>query len=95
MWRPSATRGWVVTVLAVFCLRKRLSPRMQRVLLAFGFGLAATYRMWNLWSLDLPADIRPPFDYVLTTIIPCAAAFGVAGWFLAALFTRRHTLHPA
>lgn len=80
-------------ILAVVCLHKRLSLGKRRVLLAIGLGLAATYRMWNLWFLDLPAGVRPPFDYVLTAIVPCAVAFAVVGWFLAAFLAPRRTLH--
>ncbi len=74
-------------VFAVFFFRQRLSLLVARFLLASGFGLAATYRMWRLWSFDLVRDSGPSLDYVMTTIVPYAAAFAVAGWVLAALIT--------
>jgi hypothetical protein len=67
--------------------RKRLPSAILRLMLASGFAIAATHRMWRMWWFDVVRDSGPPLSYIFTTIVPFAAVFAIVGWLLARYIT--------
>ena len=80
---------------ALFIFANKIPRTIRRAFLACGFGIAAAYRSWQLWFLDLPESSGPPMDYVVTTVGPLAVVFAAAGWLLAGLVRHPRKVRPS